>query len=270
MQRRPASPPTPLNTESSVVGLMGPPVPAHLARRAALVRLSGKPDPGHVPRLALLARLAAADGNEGPVAVARVGDVGPAEGAHLASPHPGHEEESRDHGVEPAAGRLSRTRRRGRAGEGDGRWRGRRPGLLPRTPASARGRGLRRSAGSPRGPGRCVPRPGSALRQGGPGSTPRPPPSRRLPGLGPGRGVRRGRRRGSHPRAGGHRARRRAGGAPRSTPGCSGRGRPRRGGGRSAAGARGRRDGAARESIFTTADVRSTCRRLRRPGPRSG
>ena len=26
----------------------------------------------------------------------------------------------------------------------------------------------------------------------------------------------------------------------------------------------------ARESIFTTADVRSTCRRLRRPGPRSG
>ena len=40
------------------------------------------------------------------------------------------------------------------------------------------------------------------------------------------------------------------------------------GGGRSSAAAAGRVG--ARESIFTTAGVRSTCRRLRRPGPRSG
>ena len=56
-----------------------------------------------------------------PVAVGRVGDVGPAKGAHLAPPHPGHKEEPR--------------------------------------------------------PGLCVPRPGSARRRGGPGST----PARRLP-----------------------------------------------------------------------------------------
>ena len=49
-------------------------------------------------------------------------------------------------------------------------------------------------------PGRCVPRPGSARGRGGPGSRPRPPPSRRWPGLSHGRGARRGRRRGSHPR----------------------------------------------------------------------
>ena len=41
--------------------------------------------------------------HEPPVAVGRVGDVGPAEGAHLAPPHPGHEEKPRDHGVEAAA-----------------------------------------------------------------------------------------------------------------------------------------------------------------------
>ena len=35
-----------------------------------------------------LVRLAAAVGDEDPVAVRRVGDVGPAEGAHLAPPHP--------------------------------------------------------------------------------------------------------------------------------------------------------------------------------------
>ena len=69
------------------------------------------------------------------------------------------------------------------------------------------------------------------------------------------------------------RARRRAGGAPRSTPGgCSGRGRPRArrravGDGRSRATGR----GGARESIFISpVDVRSTCRRRLRPGPRSG
>ena len=42
-----------------------------------------------------------ADGDENPVAVGR---VGPAEGAHLAPPHAGHEEEQPgDHRVEPAA-----------------------------------------------------------------------------------------------------------------------------------------------------------------------
>ena len=51
----------------------------------------------------LLVGLAAADGDQHPVAVGRVGDVGPAAGAHLAPPHPGHEEEPRDHGVEAAA-----------------------------------------------------------------------------------------------------------------------------------------------------------------------
>ena len=56
-----------------------------------------------VRRLALLVRLAPADGDQHPVAVGRVGDVGPAEGADLAPPHPGHEEESCDHGVEAAA-----------------------------------------------------------------------------------------------------------------------------------------------------------------------
>ena len=82
-----------------------------------------------------------------------------------------------------------------------------------------------------------------------PGSTPRLPPSRRSPGLSPGRGARRGRRRGSRPRARGRRARRRGGRASRSTPGgCSRRGRPRRGVGRAASGARGRprRDGSGR------------------------
>ena len=40
-----------------------------------------------------------------------------------------------------------------------------------------------RSTGSRPGPGRCVPRLGSAHGRGEPGSTPRPPPSRRSPGL---------------------------------------------------------------------------------------
>ena len=91
-------------------------------------------------------------------------------------------------------------------------------GPPPRTPAPVLGRG-RRSAGSRRGPGRCVPRPGSARGRGGPGSRPRPPPSRRWPGLSHGRGARRGRRRGSHPRARGRRARRR----PLISPGAPGR-----------------------------------------------
>ena len=50
---------------------------------------------------------------------------GPAEGAHLAPAHPGHEEEPRDRSVEPAAleGDLA-----GLDAAAAGRWRGRRPG----------------------------------------------------------------------------------------------------------------------------------------------
>ena len=56
-----------------------------------------------VPRLALLVRLAPADGDEHPVAVGRVVDVGPAQRAYLAPAHPAHEEEPRDHRIEAAA-----------------------------------------------------------------------------------------------------------------------------------------------------------------------
>ena len=45
----------------------------------------------------------AANGDQHPVVVGRVGAVGPAEGAHLAPPHPRHEEEPGGHGVEVAA-----------------------------------------------------------------------------------------------------------------------------------------------------------------------
>ena len=80
--------------------------------------------------------------------------------------------------------------------------------------------------------------------------------------------------RASRPRARGRRAGRRAVGALRSYArrvfGKSEASARRRSGGvgRSSAAAAGR--AGARESIFTTADVRSTCRPLRRPGPRSG
>ena len=49
-----------------------------------------------VRRLALLVHLAPADGDQHPAAIGRVGDVGPAQRAHLAPPHPRHEEEPRD------------------------------------------------------------------------------------------------------------------------------------------------------------------------------
>ena len=98
-------------------GRSGEPQPHHLRRerhdlvlrhrtRGGPERPQGAGDPvlhePHVPPLALLVGLAAADGDEDPVAVGRVGDVGPAEGAHLAPAHPGHEEEPRNHGVEAA------------------------------------------------------------------------------------------------------------------------------------------------------------------------
>ena len=82
-----------------------------------------------------------------PVAVDRVGDVGPGQGANLAPPHPGHEEEPRDHGVRGG-------RARGRRGSDSdataaGRWRGRRPGPRPRATAPAPALDRRRSAGEP-------------------------------------------------------------------------------------------------------------------------
>ena len=75
------------------------PAAARSVRRARATAVLHEP---HVPPLALLVGLAAADGDEDTVAVGRVGDVGPAEGAHLAPAHPGHEEEPRNHGVEAA------------------------------------------------------------------------------------------------------------------------------------------------------------------------
>ena len=53
----------------------------------------------HVVHLALLVRLAAAHGDEDPVAVGGIDDVGPAQRAHLATPQPGHEQQSRDHRI---------------------------------------------------------------------------------------------------------------------------------------------------------------------------
>ena len=92
------------------------PQPHHLRReRHALVirrrarggpeRPEGAADAGlhepHVLRLALLVRFAAADGDED--SVGGVGDVAPAEDAHLAPPHTRYEDEPRDHGVEADA-----------------------------------------------------------------------------------------------------------------------------------------------------------------------
>ena len=42
-------------------------------------------------------------GDEGPVAVGGIGDVGPAQRAYLAAPHPRHEQQSRDHRIDPSA-----------------------------------------------------------------------------------------------------------------------------------------------------------------------
>ena len=86
--------------------------------------------------------------------------------------------------------RAPRSRRRGgRDSEGEPVRRAaaaggerRRPRLPPRTPATCPR--LRSPSRTPVGFGSA----------GGPGSRPRPPPSRRLPGLSPGRGVRRGSR----------------------------------------------------------------------------
>ena len=112
-----------------------------------------------------------------------------AAGADLAPPHPGHEEEPRDHGVEAAAleGDLLRL-------DADGWWRVARPAASSAAPnGRPRFRSPRRSAGSQPGLG-PVRSPAGLGSPAGPGSTPRPPPSRRLPAPGPGRGAPRGRR----------------------------------------------------------------------------
>ena len=73
-------------------------VHARSAKRAAA------DEPGRLDhRRALLVRLAPADGDEDPVAVGLIDDIGPAQGAHLAAPHPRHEQQSRDHRVETPA-----------------------------------------------------------------------------------------------------------------------------------------------------------------------
>ena len=77
----------------------GSPRPAGL-ERAADAALH-EPD---VLRLAPPGSFAPADGDQHPSHVSRVADGGPTDGADLAPPHPGHEEKSRGHGVEPTAG----------------------------------------------------------------------------------------------------------------------------------------------------------------------
>ena len=179
----------------------------------------------HVPRLAVRVRLAAPDRHQHPVAGGRLGDVAPEQGAHLAAPHPRHEEQPRDHRVKPTAlqgdvaglDAAAAATRPVAGGEDRGQVRRHEGARL------AAGRGRRRSAGSPPAPGPFFRRPGSARRRDGPGSAPRLPPSTRSTGLSPARGARRGSRPGSRPRDAGRRARRRGGAAPRSTPdGCSG------------------------------------------------
>ena len=74
-------------------GTAAPPSSARAARAAgsgSRGRRTALHEPD-VPRLALRVPLAAADGNQHAVAVGRVVDVGPPEGAHLAPPNPGHE-----------------------------------------------------------------------------------------------------------------------------------------------------------------------------------
>ena len=133
----------------------------------------------NVPRLALLVRLPAADGDENAGPVGGGGDVGLSERRDLAPAHPGHEEQLRDDGIEAAAleGDLvgldaSAAPARLAAGAEDGgevrrhersRW----------PPSST----ACRPPVAGEDPGLSVSRPGSGRRRGGPGSTPRPPPS---------------------------------------------------------------------------------------------
>ena len=73
-------------------------VAARSVRRARATPSFTEP---HVVHFALLVRLAPADGDDDPVAVGRIDDIGPAQRAHLATPHPRHEQQSRDHRIDP-------------------------------------------------------------------------------------------------------------------------------------------------------------------------
>ena len=73
-----------------------PPVGVRIARDAVLHE-------PHVIQLTLRIRLASAHGDQRAIAVGRIGDVGPAQHAHLTPPHPRHEQQSRDHRIEPPA-----------------------------------------------------------------------------------------------------------------------------------------------------------------------
>ena len=130
-------------------------------------------EPHVPPRLARRVRLASPDRHQHPVAGEAAAAMSPQErkGDHLAAPHPRHEQQPRDHRIDPAA--L----------QGD-----------------VVDRGRQRSAGSrPKHPGGSLPRPGSARRRDGPGSAPQPPPSTRSTRLSPAREAR-GSRRASRPR----------------------------------------------------------------------
>ena len=100
-----------------------------------------------------------------PVAVGRGDDVGPAEGARLAPPHPGHEEEPRAHRVEPAAlegdlpdSTLAAAPPGPLAAVAGAPWQTRRPPLSLATTASSRSPGSKARAPSP-GRGRPPPAP---------------------------------------------------------------------------------------------------------------
>ena len=104
-----------------------------------------------------LVRLARRTVTSNPVAVGRVGDVGPGEGAGLAPPHPGHEQQprSRRRGgrARGATWSDSTPRPRPPPAGATGRWRGRPRGLWPRRGGPGHVRARRRSAGSPAGLG---------------------------------------------------------------------------------------------------------------------
>ena len=138
-------------------------------------------DEPHVVHLALLIRFTSADGDEHPVAVGRIGDVGPAQRADLAAPHPGHEQQSGDHRIDPPPleGNLvgldapPATPRPVARGE---------HGRQIRDPERPRLSSPPITGGPPvagPAPGPSVRRPGSVGRRASRGSTPRRPPSRR-------------------------------------------------------------------------------------------
>ena len=175
----------------------------HLAARAAQRSAHDGTGDGalhrksHVPRPALRVRLPSPDGDQHAVAGGRGGDVGPPQGAHLAAPHPRHEEQPHDHRNELATlqGKPRRTRRRGRGSTVGGRRREPRPSQPPRRGEPGRDRDgdrdRHRSAGSPRAPALVCSPAGLGAPARRARSAPRPPPSTRSRGLSPARGTRR-------------------------------------------------------------------------------